>query len=60
MPFIGDHHWSAEQLLRDFRILGYGTSYVAVVRKTDGTEGTLQFSGTPRTYFDFQPAGCRQ
>jgi hypothetical protein len=60
MPFVGEHRWNTDELLRDFRVIGFAATYVVVVRKSDGVKGTLEFTGTPSIYFDFQRASGRE
>lgn len=46
--------WTTEELTRDFVVLGFGAPFVAVRRRSDGVEGTLEFKHSPRIYFNFQ------
>lgn len=62
--------WDTEALQRDFSVLdaetafvqswltaiGFCAPYVAVRRKSDGVEGLLEFTHSPRVYFDFRPS----
>lgn len=45
--------WSTLELQQDFKVIGFAFGYVAVERKSDGQRGSLNFSGSPRKYFDF-------
>ena len=46
--------WSTEELQKDFEPLGFMAPYI-VVRRRDGTKGSLEFQHDPRLYFNFQP-----
>lgn len=39
-----------------FDFIGFGAPFVVVVRKSDGVKGSLEFSHSPRFYFDFKGA----
>lgn len=45
--------WDAEELARDFEVLGFMAPYVVVRRKADGKNGSLEFQHCPRFYFNF-------
>jgi hypothetical protein len=47
--------WTTEELQRDFEVIGFMAPYVAVIRKNDGTKGSLMFTHSPRFYFNFVP-----
>lgn len=49
--------WDTEALQRDFSVIGFCAPYVAVRRKSDGVEGLLEFTHSPRVYLNFSPAG---
>lgn len=49
--------WNTKELQRDFTVIGFIAPYVAVRRKSDGAEGLLEFTHSPRVYFNFQVAG---
>ena len=46
--------WNAQELARDFEVLGFMAPLVVVRRKSDGAKGALFFLHHPRFYFDFQ------
>ena len=46
--------WDTEQLQQDFKVNGFMAPFVAVIRKSDGVEGSLLFQHSPRFYFDFK------
>jgi hypothetical protein len=37
-----------------YTITGFCAPFVEVIRKSDGTKGTLEFNGMPRYYFNFR------
>lgn len=49
--------WTTAELQRDFEVLAFGAPLVQVRRKSDGVVGTLEFTHSPRVYFDFLPLG---
>ena len=48
--------WNTSTLQRDFEVLGFMAPFV-VVRKKDGSgvKGSLEFTDSPRYYFNFEP-----
>lgn len=46
-------HWTTEEIRREFEVLGFAAPLVAVRRKTDGVEGTFEFTHSPRLYFNW-------
>lgn len=47
--------WDTAALTRDFEVIGFAAPFV-VVRKLDtGEKGTLEFTHSPRVYFDWKP-----
>ena len=48
--------WDTEQLQRDFSVTGFSAPYVVVVRKSDGVKGVMEFTHSPRVYFNFTVA----
>ena len=49
--------WNTKELQQDFTVQGFASPCVVVIRKSDGTKGTLEFIHQPRFYFDFVEAG---
>lgn len=49
--------WTTAQLQQDFTVVGFAAPYVVVVRKADNVKGTLEFTHSPRVYFNWQEAG---
>ena len=45
--------WNTKELQQDFTVQGFASPCVVVIRKSDGTKGTLEFIHQPRFYFDF-------
>jgi hypothetical protein len=45
--------WSTQELGRDFEVIGFEAPFVVVTRKSDGQKGSLEFTHTPRYYFNF-------
>ena len=50
--------WTTQELTRDFTVKGFLSPFVLVIRKEDGKKGTLQFTHSPRVYFDFREDQC--
>jgi hypothetical protein len=51
-----DNVWDTEGVQRDFEITSFFAPYCFARRKSDNVKGTLQFSHSPRFYFDFTPS----
>ena len=49
--------WDTQALGRDFTVHGFLAPFIAVTRKSDGKKGSMQFTHSPRFYFDFVPDG---
>jgi hypothetical protein len=47
--------WTTEELTRDFEVIGFAAPFVVVRRRSDGVKGTLEFTHSPRVYFNFEP-----
>lgn len=45
--------WNTQELQRDFEVIGFAAPFVAVKRKSDGIKGSLEFTHSPRVYFNF-------
>ena len=50
-----DLRWDADQLRTEFEVLGFLAPFVVVRRKADGVKGSLEFTHSPRLYFNFVP-----
>jgi hypothetical protein len=48
--------WNTQELQEDFEVLGFVAPFVVVNRKSDGVQGTLEFTHAPRVYFNWQEA----
>ena len=46
--------WTTTEMQEAFEVEGFAAPYVVVWRKSDGQKGTLEFTHSPRVYFDFQ------
>lgn len=47
--------WNDEELLAEFGVQFFDGPRVHVIRRTDGTRGTVGFIDSPRFYFAFMP-----
>ena len=47
--------WTTDELRGAFEVLGFLAPFVVVRRKADGVKGSLEFTHSPRVYFNFQP-----
>ena len=47
--------WSSDQMTSEFVAIGFMAPFIVVRRKSDGVKGSLEFSHSPRFYFNFQP-----
>ena len=47
--------WTAEELTRDFEVIGFAAPFVVVRRRADGQRGSLEFTYPPRAYFGWRP-----
>lgn len=50
---LASERWDTEALCRDFEVLGSMAPFVVVRRKSDGAKGSLEFTHSPRWYFNF-------
>ena len=48
--------WNTTQLQEDFEVISFMTPFVLVKRKVDGLKGSLEFTHSPRVYFNFKEA----
>jgi hypothetical protein len=53
---MSDQTWNTTELQRDFEVLGFAAPYVVVIRKSDNLKGVLEFTHSPRVYFNFEEA----
>ena len=45
--------WTTTELQQDFSVEGFGSGIVVVRRHSDNVRGSLDFTHSPRTYFNF-------
>ena len=59
-PFVdlaaADKRWDTAQMSAEFSVQGFAAPFVVVTRKSDGVKGTLEFTHSPRFYFNFVPS----
>ncbi len=46
--------WSTDQLREEFTVIGFAAPFVVAIRKSDGKKGSLEFTHSPRWYFNWQ------
>jgi hypothetical protein len=46
--------WSTDQLCEEFEVIGFMAPFVVVRRRADGVKGSLEFTHSPRIYFNWQ------
>jgi hypothetical protein len=49
------NRWDSDQLRDQFEVIGFAAPFVVVRRKSDGRKGSLEFTHSPRLYFNFIP-----
>jgi hypothetical protein len=49
-----DQRWDSDALRAEFEVLGFMAPFVVVRRKSDGKKGSLEFTHSPRFYFNWQ------
>jgi hypothetical protein len=47
--------WTTEELGREFEVIGFLAPFVVVKRRSDGVKGSLEFTHSPRVYFNWTP-----
>lgn len=45
--------WDTKSLQEDYKVIGFFAPFVVVERKSDNKKGTLEFTHSPRFYFNF-------
>lgn len=45
--------YTTDELREQFEVLGFAAPFVVVRRKADGVLGSLEFTHSPRVYFNF-------
>lgn len=48
-----EYRWDSDQMRDEFEVIGFMAPFVAVRRKSDGKTGSLEFTHSPRFYFNF-------
>jgi hypothetical protein len=46
--------WTTETVSKEFEIIGFMAPFVVAKRRSDGVKGSLEFTHSPRVYFNFQ------
>ncbi len=46
--------WDTKAMQEVFTVVGFVAGSVAVTRKSDGVQGSLEFNGMPRVYHTFR------
>jgi pterin-4a-carbinolamine dehydratase len=49
-----DRRWTTEQLKNEFIVTSFLAPFVFVTRIADGARGTMEFTHSPRFYFNFR------
>lgn len=52
-PDDAEQTWTRDQVLAEFELVGFAAPFVVVRRRSDGVRGTLEFTHSPRVYFNF-------
>ena len=47
--------WDTNALREEFIVHGFLAPFIAVTRKSDGAKGSMEFTHSPRFYFNFVP-----
>lgn len=48
-----EYRWDSDQLRDQFDVIGFAAPFVIVRRKSDGKKGSLEFTHSPRFYFNW-------
>ena len=51
---VAAKRWTTEELRAEFEVIGFLAPFVVAVRKADGKKGSLEFTHSPRFYFNWQ------
>jgi hypothetical protein len=56
-PFVdcvaADRRYTTAEMSAEFSVVGFAAPFVVVVRKSDGVKGSMEFTHSPRFYFNF-------
>lgn len=53
---INRKEYTTDELLREFKVIGFSHGFCAVERISDGLKGSFDFGYRPRRYFNFKTA----
>jgi hypothetical protein len=48
-----EQRWNTDQLREQFEVHGFLAPFIVVTRKADGVKGSMEFTHSPRLYFNF-------
>lgn len=51
---VARDRWTTDELREQFDVLSFLAPFVVVRRKADGIKGSLEFTHSPRVYFNWQ------
>lgn len=51
----GEPVWNTTTMTEEFEVIGFLAPFVVVRRRSDEQTGSLQFTHSPRWYFDWRP-----
>jgi hypothetical protein len=46
--------WNAKELVKEFDVIGFRVPFVVVERKSDKVKGSMEFTHTPRVFFNWK------
>lgn len=47
--------WNTDELIRDFDVISFAAPFVVARHRDTRVKGTLEFTHSPRVYFDWKP-----
>ena len=50
-----DKRWTTDKLREEFEVIGFMAPFCVVRCKADGVKGSMEFTHSPRLYFNFVP-----
>ena len=50
-----DKQWTTNEMCEEFEVIGFLAPFCVVKRKSDGVKGSMEFTHSPRFYFNFRP-----
>lgn len=51
---LAGKHWNTKELQAEFTVLSFAAPFVLAIRKSDGKRGILEFTHSPRSYFNWR------